>query len=454
MSFRRLNFFVIPLLVAALVAFSVSGLQAQSLEERVERLEQQMQDDDLPGDAYVSEFGGRIMADWTFNVDGSSNLYGNSGAGATDADNGLGSDAEDGFEFRRLRLYAEGAVARDIDYKVQLDFAGTLGGGQVDLKDAYISLDKTLIGIPLKIGHFKEPFSLNELTSSKYITFMSRSALSDGFTPEYNPGVQTDVHFADNRVNFTVGAFTPDDQQQPATGGSYNLTGRLTSPVLYQNGGDQLVHLGAAYSLRGEGDQAYTSDLEPEVHKGDPEFLEVDIQNVTNSTATGLEFASVFGPLSAQAEWAQNSIERQSGRSIDLTSQYAFVSYILTGEKRPYDPAAGDFGRIDVASSTDDGGMGAWEIAARYSSTDYTDAQGITASGSGSPVENRDINQDGTAGNQADADDLAGEMSNITLGLNWYPTSHSRWMLNYVDAEQETLNGDAQWVTTRFQVDF
>jgi len=45
-------------------------------------------------------------------------------------------------------------------------------------------------------------------------------------------------------------------------------------------------------------------------------------------------------------------------------------------------------------------------------------------------------------------------MDVLTLGTNWYPSAHSKLMLNYVDATQDDANVDGQWVTTRFQVDF
>ncbi|MFB6344288.1 MAG: OprO/OprP family phosphate-selective porin [bacterium] len=413
---------LIPFLVAGLVSLSLTGTQAQTLDERVKRLEKKMQDDDLASDPYVSEFGGRIMADWSFNTSQSDNYVSQ-----------LGDEAEDGFEFRRLRLYTEGGVAKDIEYKLQLDFADELAGNEVDIKDAYISVDKGLVGIPLKIGHFKEPFSLNELTSSKYITFMSRSMLSDGFTPEYNPGIQTAYHTPDNKFNLTLGMFNPQSGlQQPATSGSWNLSGRITSPIVYSNSGKNLVHLGLGFSQRSEQSGTYSSDLEPEVHKGDPEYLDITVPSVTSSTVFGLEAATVQGPLSIQAEYAQNDLSRSAGKEPTLSSQYLMASYLLTGEHRPYDKADGDFGRIDVNNSVNNGGSGAWELAARWSSTDYSDAQGPTTG---------DV-------------DLASKANVITLGTNWYPTGHSKWMVNYVTANQDAKDVDAQWLTTRFQVDF
>jgi phosphate-selective porin OprO/OprP len=175
---------------------------AQDLEDRVEALEQRLKNDQLPADPYISEFGGRLMADWTFNVNSSDNFTSQ-----------LGAQPEDGFEFRRARLYVEGAVARNIDYKLQLDFSGP----STSFNDAYIHVHDLGVLPSLKIGQFKEPFSLEELTSSKYITLMSRSMLTDAFSQSYTPGIQTDFHTTDKMLNFTVGAVNPQNGQQAAT---------------------------------------------------------------------------------------------------------------------------------------------------------------------------------------------------------------------------------------------
>ena len=71
-----------------------------------------------------------------------------------------------------------------------------------------------------------------------------------------------------------------------------------------------------------------------------------------------------------------------------------------------------------------DGGSGAWEIAARFSSIDLTDGM---VSG--------------------------GEQDNITLALNWYPNPATRWMLNFVRADVDNL-GEVDFILTRWQVDF
>ena len=81
----------------------------------------------------------------------------------------------DATTIRRARLGAHGTVFKDIDYIVDVDFANN----NVSLSDAYLQYTGWPLGI--RIGHFKTFNSLEELTSSNYITFMERAAFTRAF---------------------------------------------------------------------------------------------------------------------------------------------------------------------------------------------------------------------------------------------------------------------------------
>ncbi len=74
------------------------------------------------------------------------------------------SDLADGTKFRRARLFMDGTLFKDWGFKAQYDFAED----DVAAKDVYIKYKPWGI----TIGQFKQPLSLEELTSSNYITFI------------------------------------------------------------------------------------------------------------------------------------------------------------------------------------------------------------------------------------------------------------------------------------------
>ena len=135
------------------------------------------------------KFGGRIMYDYaTWNT---------------------GDETYSGTEFRRVRFFNSGKVSGNIKYKLQLDFAG----GDVSFKDVYMEAALPYVG-NLKVGHFKEPFRLEALTSSKYMTFMERG-LPIAFSPERNVGFMLHDSFMDDKLSIQAGLFKEAEKVFP-----------------------------------------------------------------------------------------------------------------------------------------------------------------------------------------------------------------------------------------------
>jgi len=182
----------------------------------------------LDGD-FKLKIGGRLQTDWFFSSED------------RDIKSNVG-EQEDGVEFRRARIYFSGLIYGNVEYKLQLDFAGD----DADFKDAYLGLTDFPLGT-LRMGHFKEPFSLDELTSSKYITFMER-ALPNAFAPGRNTGFMLHNVASDERMTTAIGVFRDtDDNGENVDDGGYNITSRVTALPIYENKGAQLLQLGAAW---------------------------------------------------------------------------------------------------------------------------------------------------------------------------------------------------------------
>ncbi|MBD3267118.1 hypothetical protein GF373_10655, partial [bacterium] len=140
-----------------------------------------------PNKEFQMQLGGRIQNDWAFFLD---DAFG-----------------EDGVEFRRARLFVKGLLYEHLEFKTQYDFAS----GDGEFKDVYLGL----VGIDylggLRIGHFKEPFGLEQLTSSKYITFLERS-LPDMFSPGRNTGLMVHNSYLEERLTYALALFRETDE--------------------------------------------------------------------------------------------------------------------------------------------------------------------------------------------------------------------------------------------------
>ncbi len=361
------------------------------------------------------KFGGRIMSDWTW----------------ADAGDEAGNDPSvgeehSGHELRRARLYVAGTVYDEFEFKAQYDFAHHLSSGSnsIAFKDMYIGIKPNVIkGVPgLRFGHFKEPFSLEELTSSKYITFIERS-MADSMAPGRNVGVM--IHNAHlggkkhERMTYAVGFFrNTDNGGYGRADGSYAATGRITFLPLYVDKGKYLVHVGGAVSYRDLGGTTPMANetarfrTRPENHLTG-RYVDTGAFNAENATLYNAEAAVVAGPFSVQSEYTFADVSRRrspyGSSDPSFSAYYVQASCFLTpGDRRRYKNSAGAFSRVKPVKpfSLKHGGFGAWQAAVRYSHVDFAD--------------------------QEIRYGAAGTENNWTFGLNWHWNNNIRMMFNYV----------------------
>lgn len=357
---------------------------------------------DPSGDLSLA-FGGRIQNDWAW----------------YSADDSLAAAVgafEEGTEFRRARLFFQGELYRRVEFKAQYDFAG----GDAELKDVYLGLvDLPAVG-GLRVGHYKEPFSLEEQTSSKYLTFLERALPIEAFSPSRNSGFM--LHDHADRFTWAVGVFRDtDDFGDAVERDEVNVTARVTGVPWRNDDGSRLLHVGLSASEREPTDDRLRLRSRPESHLA-PRVVDTGGFASDGLTLVDLETALVYGRFSAQGEYVRTAADGLGAPDADLDGFYLFGSWFLTGEHRPY--GGGSFERVKPASPWRDGGFGAWEVAVRYSSLDLTD--GAVA---------------------------GGEVDDVTFGVNWYPFANVRWMANYVMAERDGV-GDVDSFQMRFQIDF
>jgi len=332
-------------------------------------------------------------------------------------DNAFTSDDDymsDGETFRRARLYISGLIQERYDFKMQYDFAG----GDADFKDVNFGIKDLPVLGNIRVGQFKEPFSLEEQNSSNNITSIERANVNL-LTPSRSSGLMLYNNYADQRVTSAVGLFRgADDSYGNYKGDGYAATVRLTGLPYINDDSSQLLHLGAGYSHRNDDTASYKFSSD---HAMAPSTKH-KISNVDDVNLLGLEAALKLNSFSLQSEWIGADVDAPAGG--DLEGYYVQASYVLTGESRSYDSIYGAFRGVSPSSKfLDNGGLGAWEATLRWSNLDYTDLNG---------------------GDEADS---------LTVGINWYLNKNVRALFNYTDVDLD--NGeDANVFGTRFQIAF
>jgi phosphate-selective porin OprO/OprP len=362
-------------------------------------------------------------------------------------------DIQDGADFRRARIGVEGLLFENVGYVLEMDFAGS---GRPSFTDVYVTItDLPCLG-NVRIGHFKEFYSLEQLTSARFVTFMERSTMDQAFVPARNLGIGAFNTYAEDMGTWGVGVFkTASDEFGDDVGdnGENSVTGRLTYLPFYDegSGGRYLAHVGGAYSFR-DADQVAGVDTvsfaaQPEVRmrtsstgiggSGEgslPNFVSTGAILAEHYHLLGAEAAMVWGPLSVQAEYTAAIVNPEVGSEPTFHGCYVFASYFLTGENRVYNRKSGAFDRVRPLENafwfcTDEGvcsGWGAWEIAGRYSWIDLSD----------------------------EAID-GGTMSEFTFGVNWYLNPYFKIMANYIHSDLDRGDsGDCDIFAMRAHIDW
>ncbi len=308
------------------------------------------------------------------------------------------------------------------------------------------------------------------VSSSKDMTFMERASYTDAFYENFAPGVWVGNHILCDRATWAAMAYKQEagtisgaSNLEPGApdgavlqDGNWGYTGRLTALPCYCLDGRELLHLGVSGT--------YRSALLPETagaatDTGGARFVDFSarpemrdtIGNYTNvgpgnskrlvdtgliqcdaATVLGTEALAIVGPLTLQAEyawsWADHvhattspttgALVKHNIGALGFGGGYIQAAYLLTGENRQYDRRLGRLATNGIRPYTPfwfvrDGsgnicsGLGAWELAYRFSYLNLNDG----------PVN-------------------GGILDSQTVGLNWYLNNNLKIQFEYLYSDR------------------
>ncbi|PIB94848.1 porin [Caulobacter sp. FWC2] len=334
------------------------------------------------------------------------------------------------FRARQLFLGAEGQVGAWA-YRIE---GGAANGSSWGWDDAVIEY-KTKSGMLLTLGNQKVG-GLESLTSIKTITFMERGPFGDLTDTGFVLAAQATKIGANwslrgalqgdsiNKADVSAGAYDANNAKERS---GFMVRGTW-APIMTAT---DTVHVGASARYRSTGGEtgftysaAANTAYRPQTSAGGVLLSSGAVGK--SDTTVGVEGAWTHKAVSLQGEVAQIKVNRvttaqsaaNGGKDFNIVTGYALASWFPTGETRPYNPG-GQFGRIKVLHPIDKGGMGAYELAARY---DYADLSKMSPNSVATLAS-----QTGLA--------TAGTYKGLTVGVNWYPYSNVRLMANLTKAK-------------------
>ena len=393
----------------------------------------------------------------------------------TDYNDRDSATAADAFELRRARLGVKGKFAKDFKYEIIGNLPGT---ATVDV--AYFDYAK-YDGIQLRLGKFKQPFNLEEQTSSNNIDFMERSYVNQ-LAPAKKIGAML---FGQPKAGFTYAGsvYAMNDTETDSRNDKANFAGRTTLNFAEIMGNkDMVLHVGLAgfaneynitptnssssggstttgtflsYRTPGRGlSNIFRAQIGGETIDSASSAGQSGSANGTSqvkSKALGLEGIVAYNNFKLQGEYATADFRANSGMGsnasgvsgvpgtakYDLDTQAWYVEglWLATGEKYSDSYKGGAFGAIKPKNEfdLDKGNLGAWELGLRYEEYNVdnmnvvntgvgTRAQGTLSCATGGEVKTTAIG--GSSGCES-------KSRTYTAGIKWVLNPNAMVKFNY-----------------------
>ena len=401
---------------------------------------------------------------------------------------------------RRIRLGAEGTIPGGLGYKFEMDFANA----STAFGDAIITYTPKNAPINIAIGNQETNNGLEQMSSSRFSSFVERAAFDDAFINTRRIGLNLGYINAagDFRINGGMWAAHSIDASLD-NDGWIGAMRAVYSPLM----GTNQLHFGANFQHRNfqsnNGATASTSVGAPSTNQlaryrarpftqlTDQRLVDTGNFAAESDNIFGLEAAGIFKSLHIAAEGqyvktnayeAGDTVTFSAASDdpleiLDLFQSPQFVpdgnpsfwggyieaGYFITGETRGYKNGLWD--RTKVLKPFSKGGMGAFQVTGR---ADYLD---LDSSKLRNGCTNNFVTGVCTAPSLITLQGKGGKQLGLLAGLTWIPEDYVRVLLNYSHAFIEGGPNAAQvkpdsskdinkrkygndTVQARFQVDF
>ena len=332
-----------------------------------------------------------------------------------------------GMNIRRSRFAVKAQL--DKNWYGELDTDWT--SGTPEIKDAYVAFTG-VEGLEVKVGNFKENFSIQRNTTSRYLMFMER-AMVTYLAPSRHLGVN--ARYSHNWIWASAGVFGPelegaeahtfmeDANKKYGYNEGLSYTGKVVFRPLYKRS-DASLHIGGAFSYRNPkttfdepgADRLGRFSTRNSTSINRKKYLDTDdVKGLDHELAWTAELAGHWNQL----RWETAYIAR--GMVLDPTKNtaeyanrtqwaegwYAQASWLLFGGTQNYDSDGAKYTR-----TTSEHDWGNLEIAFRYEYCDMNTGKLFSSK-------------------VADTDIFGGSGQAFTVGLNYYPTKNVKIVLNW-----------------------
>lgn len=271
----------------------------------------------------------------------------------------------------------------------------------------------------IQVGQFKQPNSLDELTSTKNNDFISKATVTNTFALARRLGAAYSV--GDSNWSVIGSAFGRELTRKLAHGSGYAVRGTW-API---NESGNVLHLGLNYANYDTDADTLRVRARPNADLATVRLVDSGNMVDTDRVATiGAEAMYISGPFKAQSEYYTSKVKRYSHENYTGDGYYVSGLWNITGESWGYKSGVPGTGLPSEPAS------GMWQLGARFDHIDLNDG-GLRAPAivGGAPIV------DGV---------LGGKMDVWTVGANWYWRSNFKFAVNYLKVDSSRYSASAR----------
>jgi phosphate-selective porin OprO and OprP len=325
------------------------------------------------------------------------------------------------FYMRTARLGLRGIIYKYFDFNV----AGEFGKGSSCLWDGYMGFNY-LSEAKLRIGQFKQPFSLEWYSPADWRDFIEMPLPIDNLTPDMDIGAMFHGNLGKEIINYGLGFCNGTGKNTSDTNDDKDIVGRVVFTPFNSSNNPFLkgLHIGGSMAYGNqEAERAEMRRSGKFQTAGETPFFQFNNGILHDGTRAryGGELCYMIGAFSLKGEWVRMNLDDLyhptdgTKDDFDIDGSYISLSYILTGEYQPFKD--GKYGKITPKKNFDPkkGTWGAVQLVARY--------------------ETLSIDSELLTKGYADSTKYTDEAEGFTLGVNWYLNDLVRAMINYTSTD-------------------
>jgi phosphate-selective porin OprO/OprP len=225
------------------------------------------------------------------------------------------------------------------------------------------------------VGRTKEGFSTSKIMVGYQGWTMERSAANDALVPILADGIKWSGYAPSGKFVYNLGWF--GDSRSENESFNKNDNQFVARAVWLPNTGTNrgLLHLAAEFRSASSNDGFLSYRAKPGAFQAQSYAIDTGKFPAEHSYTYGLEAYYRPGPLMFGMEYYFNQVQSKEEHDPFFHGGNVFVSYLLTGETKPYNLRGAYFERTSPARTVFEGGPGAWELVLDLAYADFISQQ-------------------------------------------------------------------------------